>query len=822
MRGRGLMCGVVAGAGWVQFQPSLTHAAVGAAIVAALSGLASVARWSGWRGARGEAFALALACAWGMVAGASNAVVQAAPRLALRVPAAMEQQIVVASVRVLTLAQGDARTWRFMGEVEPARPLGLPPRALITWRALPGDPRELPVPAPGERWRMTLVVRRPRATLNPWTADQEGRWFAAGVRMLASVRGHPQRVDDAPYASAGVAVERLRHLARTRMQEALAGMRQGPLLIALALGDGAGIGRPDWDLFNRTGITHLVSISGLHVGLVAGLFGWAVSQAWRRVRWRGRALCVRIPASVAGMVAAVLAAGAYALLAGWSVPTRRTFFTLAALGVAVCLRLPLSRGRALALAAGVVVLLDPWAPLAPGFWLSFGAIAILMGVIAGGPAAEGRWGRLWRALRGFAVAQGLITLGMVPLLAWWTQQLSLVSPFANAVAIPLVSLFVTPLALLVAMLAALSAALPSLMAPARWVGLAADGLARAVMAVMQWLSALPHASVHIAAAPWPLVLAALAGVVWALQRPGWPGRHWGWAALAPLVLWRAPAPADGDWSMWAVDVGQGTSVILRTARHVLLYDTGPMSFDGWDAGERMVVPALRALGVRSVDTLVLSHADLDHVGGAIAVLRAQPVAQAYASFDLRRWVDHQQHLRGERLGTVETPMPAEIAPCVAGQAWTTDGVRFTFLHPPAGLGPTSTNARSCVLRVDGRHHSVLLLGDVPRVHEARFAQALAPLDVVVAAHHGSSTSSGPELVAAAHAAHVIFQAGYRNRYRHPTAPVLARWREAGAQLWRSDLDGAIRVESNAQGLSVRAQRETGRRYWHDVAPDWQH
>ena len=813
MRGRAVMVGLVAGSGLVQLQASLWHAgALAAGLLIAAAILAFLRTRPGLRD-HAATIALTIACCLGIALGTLNAIAQALARLAQSVPPYLEQQVVVATVRILTLTQGDDRSRRFMAEINAPRHPGLPREALVTWRALPGDTRPVPTPAPGERWNMTLIVRQPYAALNPFLPDQEGRWFAAGVRMLASVRGNPVRVDDAPWASFSIAVERLRHVARERMQAVLGEMRQGPLLVALALGDGAGIARADWDLFNRTGITHLVSISGLHVSLVAGVAGWLASRVWRRLRWRGRALCVWQPSSVVGMVVTVLVAGAYSLLAGWSVPTRRTFFMLAAFGMAVCWRVPLSRGRGLALAAAVVVVLDPWAPLSPGFWLSFGAVAVLMAVWQE-PVPPGRLARAWRGLRMFGRTQAIITLGMVPLLAWWTQQLSLVSPVANAIAIPVVSMLVTPLALGVAMFAALGEVWPWADTAAWWLAWPADALARAVMGVMAWLAAYEHASLPVASAPWPWVLAACVGVAWALQAPGWPGRAWGWAALAPLVLWRAPAPAPGDWTLHALDIGQGTAVIVRTAHHVMVYDTGPLSPDGWDAGERMVVPVLRALGVRALDTLVLSHADMDHVGGAMALLQAMPVHTAYASFDLARWRSQQLRQRADAFAGVEPPLPVAVLPCMAGQDWIVDDVRFTFLHPPAGLGPASTNARSCVLRVEGAHHSVLLPGDIPREHEARLAADLPATDLVLAAHHGSNTSSGVELVRAAHATHVVFQAGYRNRYGHPTAAVLARWRGQGASPWRTDQDGAITVRSDADGLLLTAQREAARRYWH--------
>ncbi|MFJ0754977.1 DNA internalization-related competence protein ComEC/Rec2, partial [Bordetella bronchiseptica] len=518
------------------------------------------------------------------------------------------------------------------------------------------------------------------------------------------------------------------------------------------------------------------------------------------------------------VLAALGPALAYCLLAGWSVPTRRAFFMLAAVAAAVALRWPATPSRLLTLAAVAVAVLDPWAPLAPGFWLSFGAVAVLVGTGAGA-RPRGMRARLRAALLGFGRTQMAVTLALTPLLAFLVRQVSLGSPLANALAIPVVSLAVTPLALLCGALSAL----PGGQGPAWLAGAAGHGLFALLMAPVGWIGRAEWSGLDVAAAPWPWLALALAGAAWALQAPGWPARHCGWLCMLPLLAWRPERPPPGYWTLTALDVGQGGAVVLETARHVLLFDTGPRHGDASDAGERVIAPFLRARGYRHIDTLVVSHADLDHTGGLRSVLAALPVGQAYASFDLAAWLARQARVRPD--GWRAAPrMPPATRGCEAGVQWRVDGVRLRFVYPPPLAAPLpwrSSNARSCVLLVEGVGHRALLTGDVGLVQEAAFAAALPPVDLVMAPHHGSAMSSGSLLAAATRPAHAIAQAGYLNRFGHPAASAINRWRRAGAAVWRTDLDGAVRADSTPRGLFASGQRQVARRYWRDsrAGPD---
>lgn len=699
---------------------------------------------------------------------------------------------------------------------------GIPQRLRISWFAPPTGTAALPELVPGEVWRMALLLRRPHAAINPHLRDGEAAMFAQGIRALGTVRGRPQRIDVRPWESAAVVVARARHHIRERMRTAIGDRRYGGVLIALAIGDQAGVAREDWDVFNRSGITHLVSISGMHVTLMAGLVAAAAGWLWRRARWRRVGFCEIVPARQVMALAALILACGYCLLAGWGIPAQRTFFMLAVLGSATLAGVPLSMSRALALAAVAVVIGDPWAPLSTGFWLSFGAVAVLLRVASGTPIARLASKETWRdRMRRFGVrwrqaahVQGMITLGLMPPLAILIHQVSLVSPLANAVAIPVVSLLVTPLALAVAMLSVV----PGMNLFASAAGWTAHLLFEWTMVPVAALASSSWSAVGIAAAPaWAAVL-ALVGVGYATLPQGWPARHWAWLLMTPLLFARPERPNAGDWRMAALDVGQGAAIVIETATATTVYDVGPKHRNGTDAGERVLVPYLRARGIRRIDRLVVSHADLDHAGGLRAVLKSVPVDTAYASFDVAKQVAREDAANAQGSLSEPTPLPTNIAPCLAGEAWDQDGVRFRFIHPRP-LGESSRkprkvdgNAESCVLVIEGAHHKAVLPGDVGVAQERQLLD-VGQVDVVLAGHHGSATSSSRAWTEALRPSHVIVQAGYLNRFRHPANVVVNRWRQVGAQVARTDRDGAITVMSSVAGLVAVGERSMARRYW---------
>lgn len=638
------------------------------------------------------------------------------------------------------------------------------------WRAL----------HPGERWRATVRLKRPHGSANPHGFDYEAWLLERGFRATGTIRTRHEAVRTEPFVwRPGYVVERLRDAVRERFLTELADAPYAGVLIALTIGDQRSIPSAQWQVFTRTGISHLVSISGLHVTMVAALCAALVNGLWRR----SERLMLRFPAQKAAVLAGWLAAMLYTLLAGFEVPAQRTLYMLSVVAMALLSGRHLGATRTLLLALLAVLLLDPWTMLAPGFWLSFGAVAVLL--FAGSSRLAGEEdasGRRWLAgIRQWGVTQWAVTVGSLPLLLLFFQQFSLVSPLANAVAIPVVSFVITPLALVSALVP-----WPPLLHLDHW-------LLSFLLDFLGWLAGWP---VWQQAAPpfWAVVLAAI-GVAWLLLPRGFPSRWLGLCLLAPALFMHPARPAPGEARVDVLDVGQGLAVLVRTAEHSLLYDTGPLYSAEANAGERVVVPFLRALGVDRLDALVVSHRDKDHSGGFSAVRAHVPAARVLSS---------SAEIGGE--------------PCVAGQEWMWDGVGFALLHPEASDyegNAKKPNNMSCVLRVWSDGASVLLTADIEAPDESallgRSRDSLRS-DVLVVPHHGGRGSSTPEFVAAVAPRDAVFSAGYRNSFGHPRPDVLQRY--SGARIWRTDRDGAIRLELGKEA-AVSAWRRERARYWHD-------
>ena len=626
---------------------------------------------------------------------------------------------------------------------------------------------------PGERWRFTVRLKRPHGNANPYGFDYEAWLLERNIRATGTIqrRGETQRLE-AFVPRPGYMVERLRDVIRSRFMAAMPDAPYLGVLVALTVGDQRAIPNAQWQVFNRTGVTHLVSISGLHVTMVAALFAALINWLWRRSAW----LMLRLPAQKAAVLAGWLAAFSYALLAGFEVPAQRTLYMLSVVALALWSGRNFGVSRTLLLALLVVLVLDPWAVLATGFWLSFGAVALLFFV---GTSRVGE-ARGWRAtLAQWGATQWAVTIGSLPLLLLFFQQFSLVSPLANALAIPFVSFIITPLALMFAALP-----WPPLLHFDHW-------LMSLLMQLLEWLAQWP---VWQQAAPplWASLVGVL-GVVWLLLPRGFPARWLGLCLLLPALFWPPSRPLVGEAWIDVLDVGQGMAVVVRTAEHTLLYDTGPLYSADTNAGQRIVVPYLRAIGVGQLDALVVSHKDKDHSGGVTAVQASLPVVRLLSSIP---------ELAGER--------------CAAGQHWEWDGVRFSILHPDSAdyeRKSKKPNSMSCVLRVEAARGSALLTADIEADDEKALIARSPSLrsEVLLAPHHGGSASSTPEFIAAVGAQEVIFSAGYRNAFKHPRPDVLERY--AASRQWRTDREGAIRIVL-AGAVATSAWRTERPRYWH--------
>jgi competence protein ComEC len=712
-------------------------------------------------------------------------------------PAALEGRDVRITGVVTDLPQRNESGLRFRLAVETAQLDGavvaVPPRIDVGWYGgvystgseMVGLQRQPEDVRAGERWQMTLRLKAPHGSRNPHGFDYELWLWEQGVQATGYVRAGakdpvPQRLEQTwrhPVAWA-------RQMLRERIYARVTERQSAGLIAALVVGDQSAIDRVDWDVFRATGVSHLVSISGLHITMFAWGAALLVGWLWRR----SMRLCLAVPAPSAALVGGVLLATAYAVFSGWGVPAQRTCLMLATVAL---LRLSGARWpwpQVWMLACAVVIAFDPWALLQPGFWLSFVAVGVLFATDSGAAHANstGATARIGAIFR----EQWVITVALTPLTLLLFGQVSVVGLAANALAIPWMTLVVTPLAMLGALV------------PAVW-ELAAVAIGW-LMGGLQWLASFPWASISVAMPPlWAGVAGLLGGVV--LVFPwSWSMRALGVPLLLPVLLWQAPLPAPGQFELLAADIGQGNAVLVRTASHALLYDAGPRYSLESDAGHRVLVPLLQALHTR-LDRVVLSHRDMDHVGGAPAVLAMQPQA------DLLSSIEAENPLQGLR--------PAQR--CVAGQSWHWDGVDFEVLHPPEEDydSGAKSNALSCVLRISNGVQTALLVGDLEQAQEARLVASGVNLksDLLLVPHHGSKTSSSAAFLDAVQPPLAVVQSGYRNRYGHPAQPVLVRYTERTIRVIDSPHCGAFTWQST-QPQDGQCHRIDALRYWHHHVP----
>jgi competence protein ComEC len=631
---------------------------------------------------------------------------------------------------------------------------------------------------PGAHLEIVARLRAPRGLMNPDGFDYEQWLFTEGFGATGYVRSGTVTAEPAHALAQRWA--QLRATLAARIDRAARRSSGTALVVALALGERYGFTEQHWTDLRRTGTSHLVSVSGLHVSMIAILIFWIV----RRACLYGT---LRYALEIAALASAA-AAFAYTALAGFDVPAQRSLImVLVALALLASRRIT-SAFHGIAAALLIVLAADPLATLTVSFWLSFVAVMILL-LLASRKTLRGPRARRGQAmigsLRRVVVLQWQITLGLTPWVIAYFAELSLVAPAVNLVAIPIFSFVMVPLSLLAAAatfagedfgLVALTAALGD----AFWAALHACAEAR-------WAAVSVPTTNGLA-----LLVAGIGGLL-ALPAHALPARRLAWLALTPMLVIEPPRPAPGEASVLVFDVGHGLAVLVETSEHTLLYDAGPVFRSGFDTGNEIVVPALKRRGVESLDLVVVSHADNDHAGGVRAVLAAYP---------------------GTRV--LKGPDVASIAgeTCVGGQKWQWDGVELEVLHPPTGF-PAVGNDSSCVLKVRAHASSLLLLGDVERVGERALIERASPTaDVVLVPHHGSATSSTQALVTAAGARYALVSAGFANRWGLPRPDVVERWKDAGATVLVTADTGALALSLGKHGLGLVAERRGRKRYWH--------
>jgi competence protein ComEC len=707
---------------------------------------------------------------------------------------------------VANLPQRTEDSARFRFDVESAREsdgtlVQLPPQLLLGWYGnrlngyggqvgLSGYADKVqPPPAdlrPGDRWQLTVRLKAPHGHINPHGFDYELWLWEQGLQATGYVRNGAK--DAAPQwlgSTWAHPVERLRQRVRSAIDARVSDRAMAGIVAALLVGDQAAIERADWDVFRATGVAHLMAISGLHITGLAWLAALCVGWLWRRSDvWSARKpWSLWLPAPIAASACAALVALAYAVFTGWGVPAQRTVWML---GVVTLLRVYGLRWPLMQVwltVCAVVLALDPWALMQAGFWLSFVAVGVLFASGSHAPANT-----LWASAQRMWREQWLMSVCLAPLTLLLFHQVSVVGLFANLLAVPWVTLVVTPLCMF------------GLLLPFAW-GLAADTLQLLVW-VLKACAGVSWAQWSAPAAPLWAGAAALVGMgTWAMRLPMWL-RCFGVALVLPVLSWQTPRPEHGTFELVAADMGQGHAVLVRTATHSLLYDTGPRYSAETDAGQRVLVPLLRAWG-EQLDRIVISHQDSDHSGGAPAVIAMQPQADVLTSI------------------AAEHPLQqlAAMQRCERGQSLVWDGVRFEVLRPSASdyerkLKP---NALSCVLRVTAANASALLAGDIEAAQEQDLLQSGQALqaDWLLVPHHGSATSSTQAFLDAVRPHVAIVQAGYRNRFGHPRPDVLRRYTDLGVDVVQTPRCGASTWRSEQPKL-VQCERNQRQRYWQHV------
>lgn len=688
------------------------------------------------------------------------------------------------------------------------------------------DLSKIPQLIPGQIWRLPVVLKKPRGLSNPHTFDYE-RW--AYMQDLGA-NGHVLDKNQAKllgwtWKNFKATVDFIRWNIREKIKRSLpSNSRYLGVLIALVIGDQNAIHQADWEIFNATGIGHLIAISGMHITMLAVLGAWIGRRLWRKPTW-----IQRIPAPKIAVMTGFLTALIYTWIAGFQIPAQRTMVMVGVSALAVWSG-RIVRGFDLWWwAIFIVMAIHPWAVYTPGFWLSFGAVAIILFAM---PTEQNQQNHqknqylnipdvdhvyLQSIRESFAQAsrvQAVVTIALIPLTLFWFFQISLVSPLTNAFAIPVISWLVTPLAML-------GAFIPNPIGS--WFLRLAHWILDYLLVMLSKMASWDWAVLTAPKPNWWMFLIAMAGVLICV-RPGsilesWKSRSLGLILCLTLFFALPTGISRGDFQALAWDIGQGTAVLIRTKNHVLLYDTGPMSGASNDPGQRVILPYLRAQGIRKIDRLAISHKDADHIGGVGSLLHGIRIDEIRGSIPQSHSLQSQFKAAG-----------IKALPCQAGDKWHWDGVDFIVWHPSSEVTfedhfhHGKPNEMSCVIEVRNTDYSFWLTGDVERYGEGEILERFekegsqnkigARKQIFMAPHHGSKTSSTHQFLEGINPDWAFAQTGYQNRYRHPSREVIARYESRGLKLLNTSDTGALFWKFEGKKLYFDAWRESNRRIWH--------
>lgn len=631
---------------------------------------------------------------------------------------------------------------------------------------------------PGQRWQFMVRLKPPSGLQNPGGFDYEAWLYQQNIQATGYIRksAFNKKLSN---ASALSIVDSLRYDIR-QFINTTSEPQTAALLNALAIGYRGDMDAASWQMFIKTGTNHLIAISGLHIGLIAG-FIWFSFRQLGRIEFLSSYLTTRWL-----LVISFSAAFIYAALAGFTIPTQRALIMLAVVYLGLFFYRRLSVLHSLSLALILVLLISPTSVLSVGFWLSFLAVAAISYSLTAVSASANkiqRW--FW--------PQIVVIVVLMPLSFYFFHQSSVIALLANLIAIPMISMLILPLLLIALLMAAFFSDFSTLL-----IELSADCLSF-LTTILAYLSDVEFAVwVHSEASIVALML-AMAGLLLLFSPYGMPARVISCFLMLPLLVNETKPLRDNVFELHVLDVGQGLSVFIKTRQHNLLFDAGGKFGDRFDLGEKVVLPFLRYHNVSHLDKLIISNGDNDHIGGAQAVLNAVDTDEVIGR-DLQN-ISHKN-----------------LNLCLAGQSWNWDGVRFEILHPHQ-QNYRKRNNYSCVLKISNSVNSVLIAADIEKLAEQELLNDRAELlksTVLIVPHHGSKTSSSRRFLMAVQPQVAIYSSGYLNRYRFPHATVAKRYSDMSVTQLNTAKSGHIKLIMDENSLKNRAlsYRQQNRRYWH--------
>lgn len=700
-------------------------------------------------------------------------------------PTELQGKDVLVTGVVASIPLNDQRKRRFEFDIETLefnkQKFVSPGRVRLSWynsRKLSGKNIKLKA---GQRWQFWLRLKQPHGFMNPGGFDYEAWLYQKHIRATGYVRVNAKKdqfakkIDD---EANGYQLQSLRQSLFDKLLNITSDSHYGGILIALAMGERTGITQEQWRVFRATGTSHLVAISGLHVGLLAGFVFLIIRRLWP---YCGSA-ALRLASPRAAAIGALFIATFYAALSGFAVPAQRALIMLFVALLAVFRMKKVQSSQVLSLALFTILLLDPAAVLAAGFWLSFAAVSIISFAAFGRLNTDKSW-KIWGRL------QWRISLVLIPLLVFLFQQASLMSPLANLFAIPIVSLAVVPVVLLASTFTNISSDIATHL----------FSFSDLILNTLWWILApvadMPISEIHLGKPNLLSLILATAGIVLLLTPRGWPAKYLGLFMLIPMFWPNSNALKNGEVEITLLDVGQGLAAVIQSKNHALLFDTGPRFSEFFDTGSAVILPFIRQKGIKKLDMIIVSHKDNDHRGGLKSILSEVKTAQLLSSY--------------KEKGS---------SACFSGQNWSWDGVLFEILNPNQSISHKKRNNASCVLRVSTLSNSLLLSADIEKRAEKHLVQEYAQKlesRYLVVPHHGSKTSSSQPFLDAVKPEYALIPVGFRNRYRMPHSTVLERYNAMGIKVLKTSKSGAITVRFDEKNTSHEPleYRKKVQKYW---------